>query len=237
MSLTFDGNNKLIICGAGTTGITLPDLWSRYKDWLLTGNAGFALAFETVGGDPIDATTLVPLYLFLKNGWKIRPQEATHSLKVTDGILVVDGGGDPFASTIGTFAVRILFSQPVQAFGYSTTGNVNAGATPDQIASAVRAELAIELAKIDASVSSRMAAGEGSGGASATEVADAVRTNLTVELANLDAKVSSRVAQIAVTPAKVRSVDNVIVTNGGGDPIAYGLIPVPLPTNKPDPFG
>ncbi len=135
MSFTFDGANKLVVCNAGTTGIVLADLWSRYKDWLLEGNAGHALAFDTVGGDPIDAGTMVPLYLFVKNGWRIRPQEATHTLNVTDGILVVAGGGDPFVNTLGAYPVRIRYSQPVQAFGYSSTGST--GPTAADIAAAV----------------------------------------------------------------------------------------------------
>lgn len=153
MSITFDGANKLIVLGAGTTGVVLADLYSRYKDWLLQGNASCGLAFDTVGGDPIDAGTMVPLYLFLKNGWKIRPQEATHTLSVTDGILVVSGGGDPFVNTLGAFAVRVRYSQPVQAFGYSTTGG--SGPTAADIAAAVRVEIALELARIDRAISTR----------------------------------------------------------------------------------
>jgi hypothetical protein len=158
MAFTFDGTNKLIACSAGTTGIVLADLYSRWKDWLLTGNAGYALAFDTVGGDPIDAGTLVPLYLFLKNGWKIRPQEATHTLKVTDGILVVDGGGDPFVNTIGAYSVRVNFSQPVQAFGYSSTGGT--GPSAAAVAASVRSELSSELARIDVAVSTRASTGD-----------------------------------------------------------------------------
>lgn len=139
MAYTFDGAQKLVVLSAGTTGVVLADLYSRWKDWLLSGNAGYALAFDTVGGDPIDAGTLVPLYLFLKNGWRIRPQEATHTLKVTDGILVVSGGGDPFVNTLGNYSVRVNFSQPVQAFGYSSTGG--SGPTAAEIAAAVLASL------------------------------------------------------------------------------------------------
>lgn len=135
MSFTFDGPNKLIVCNAGTTGIVLADLWSRFKDWVRAGNAGYLPAFDTVGGEPIDAGTMVPLYLFVKNGWRIRPQEATHTLSVTDGILVVSGGGDPFVNTLGAFAVRIRYSQPVQAFGYSSTGST--GPTASDVAQAV----------------------------------------------------------------------------------------------------
>lgn len=150
MAFTFDGPNKLIVLSSGTVGVVLADLYSRYKDWLLAGNAGFVPAMDTVGGEPIDPTagTLVPLYLFLKNGWKIRPHEATHTLKVTDGVLVVAGGGDPFVNTLGNYSVRVNFSQPVQAFGYSTSGG--SGVSAGDIADAVLAVLSSTTIPVDA---------------------------------------------------------------------------------------
>ena len=137
MAYIFDGAAKLIILSAGTTAVDLADLWSRYKEWLLVGNAGYARALDTVGGEDIDASagTKVPLYLFLLNGWKLRPQEANHTLTVSGGTLLFAGGGDPFVDTLGNYRVRIRYSQPVQAIGYSTTGGD--GATPSDIADAV----------------------------------------------------------------------------------------------------
>lgn len=132
MSYTFDGVNKLVVLGTGTTSVVLSDLWSRYKDWLLAGHAGSAPAFDTVGGEAIDpvAGTRVPLYLFLLNGWRIKPQEANHTLTVTGGILLVSGGGDPFMDTTGNYRVRILYQQPMQAIGYSTGAS---GVTPADV--------------------------------------------------------------------------------------------------------
>lgn len=137
MAYTFDGPNKLVILSTGTTAVDLADLFSRWKDWLLSGNAKYIRTFDTVGGEPIDpsAGTLVPLYLFLQNGWKIRPQEANHTLTITGGTLLVAGGGDPFVDTLGNYRVRIRYQQPVQAFGYSTTGV--SGPTADDTATAV----------------------------------------------------------------------------------------------------
>ena len=122
MAFTFDATNKLIILSTGTTSFDLADLWTAWKDWQRLGNAGAARALDTVGGEPIDAAagTMVPLFLFLLNGWKIRPYEGDHTLTVTGGTLVVSGGGDPFVSTLGDYTVRIRYQQPVQAIGYST---------------------------------------------------------------------------------------------------------------------
>lgn len=145
--MTFDGPNKLIVLS--TMALDLAALWSAWKDWLLAGNAGYALALDTVGGDPIDPTagTLVPLYLFVKNGWKIRPMEADHTLTVSGGSLVVAGGGDPFVSTLGDFTVRIRYQQPVQAIGYSTTGST--GPSASDIAAALLAALNATTIPVD----------------------------------------------------------------------------------------
>ena len=110
-------------------------MYSRWKDWvLLSDNSKYALAFTSVGGDTIDAGagTAVPLYAFLENGWKIKPQEANHTLSVVDGILLVNGGGDPFMNTTGSYIVRINYQQPVQAIGFNTGGN-GSGITVDDI--------------------------------------------------------------------------------------------------------
>lgn len=133
--MTFDGPNKLVILSSAT--LDLQVLWSNWKDWLLAGNAGYALALDTVGGEPIDpaAGTMIPLYLFVLNGWKLRPMEADHTLNVTNGSLLVDGGGDPFVSTLGDYTVRIRYQQPVQAMGYSTGGG--SAIDYDQLASAI----------------------------------------------------------------------------------------------------
>ena len=147
MAFTFDATNKLIILSTGTTSFDLADLWTAWKDWLRLGNAGAARALDTVGGEPIDAAagTLVPLFLFLLNGWKIRPYEGDHTLTVTGGTLVVSGGGDPFVSTLGDYTVRIRYQQPAQAIGYSTGG---ASVDYGQIATAVDAVLAARFTAI-----------------------------------------------------------------------------------------
>ena len=137
--MTFDGPNKLIVLSAAM--LDLQTLWAAWKAWLRAGNAQYALALNTVGGEPIDpsAGTLVPLYLFLLNGWKLRPMEADHTLSVVGGTLLVEGGGDPFVSTLGDFTVRIRYQQPVQAIGYSTTGST--GPSASDIAAALLAAL------------------------------------------------------------------------------------------------
>lgn len=133
MAITFDGPNKRAILSSGTTTLDVADLFSRWKDWVLAGNAQYLPAFESVGGNPIDQTagTYIPAYLFLLNGWKVKPQEANHTLNVTNGILLVDGGGDPFVDTTGSYIVRINYQQPVQAITVATGGG-SGGLTTEQ---------------------------------------------------------------------------------------------------------
>jgi hypothetical protein len=135
MAFQFDGETKIISLSLGTTSMSIRDLWSRWVDWFLTGdNSKYPVAMEQVGGNPVNVTdgVYIPVYIFLYNGWKLRPQEATHTLNVKDGILVVNGGGDPFVNTLGTFIVRVNYSQPVQALTVATGGG-SGGATLSEI--------------------------------------------------------------------------------------------------------
>lgn len=125
MAITFDGASRLAILSTGTTTLNVKDFWSRWVDWWVTGdNSKWPLALAQVGGNEIDPTagTSIPPYIYCLNGWKIRPQEANHTLNVTSGVLLVDGGGDPFVNTLGTYTVRINYSQPVQAITVNTGG-------------------------------------------------------------------------------------------------------------------
>lgn len=135
MGITFDGPTKIITLTTGTTELDVVDVYSRWKDWVTQGNANFVPAFEAVGGNQIDASsgTAIPLYAFLINGWRIRPQSANHVLNVSGGVLLVSGGGDPFLNPIGSFVVRINYQQPVQAITVSTGGG-SGGLTVEQAA-------------------------------------------------------------------------------------------------------
>jgi hypothetical protein len=121
---TIDFANELIIMNVGATSYSVPAIYSLWKDEILTGvNAQYDFAFAGIGGNPTSGSNFIPFYTFLINGWKVRPQEASHTLTVSGGILLVDGGGDPFVNTLGSFVVRINYEQPVQAIAVSTSGS------------------------------------------------------------------------------------------------------------------
>jgi len=133
VAIEFDGPTKRINLTTGTTTLNVVDLWSRWVDWVSTDdNSKYLPAFSSVGGDSIDQTagTTIPIYAFLINGWRIKPQEASHTLSVPGGIILVDGGGDPFVNTSGAYTVRINYSQPVQAITVTTGGASTATGIP-----------------------------------------------------------------------------------------------------------
>lgn len=107
MAYTFDGTAKLIILSAGTTYVSVKEMYSKWKEWVLIGNnAAFLPAMSAIGADPLPSGQLGSTF-FLENGWKIRPQEANHTLSITGNMYSRDGS-DPFVNTIGTWNVRII---------------------------------------------------------------------------------------------------------------------------------
>ena len=76
--------------------------------------------------------------MFLLNGWRVRPLEASQTVIIT-GNLFVDGGGVPVVATLGNFNVSVQYTVPVQAQGISTSGST--GPSASDIATAVLAAL------------------------------------------------------------------------------------------------
>lgn len=154
MAITLDGATKRIILDSA--GVSAAQIWSAWVDWHET-NQQWPLAFQLVGGNALGGGLFIPPYFFLMNGWRVRPMEASHNLTIT-GNLFVDGGGVPVVGTLGTYQVNVNYTVPVQAQGIATSGST--GPTASEIAAAVRADIAAELARIDANVSSRATAAD-----------------------------------------------------------------------------
>ena len=154
MAITLDGSTKRIILDSAS--VSAAQIWSAWVDWH-EANQQWPLAFQLVGGNALGGGLFIPPYFFLMNGWRVRPMEASHNLTIT-GNLFVDGGGVPVVGTLGTYQVNVNYTVPVQAQGISTSGST--GPTASEIAAAVRADIAAELARIDANVSSRATAAD-----------------------------------------------------------------------------
>lgn len=102
----------------------------------------------------------------------------------------------------------IVAYDPAQvAVGANTTAPPSASVN----ATAVRSELATELARLDASVSSRLASANYTAPPTAAANATQVRTELTTELARLDANVSTRLASSSyLAPPSASSIASAV---------------------------
>lgn len=154
MTITLNGATRRIILDSAS--VSAAQIWSAWVDWH-EANQQWPLAFQLVGGNALGGGLFIPPYFFLMNGWRVRPMEASHNLTIT-GNLFVDGGGVPVVGTLGTYQVNVNYTVPVQAQGIATSGST--GPTASEIAAAVRADIAAELARIDANVSSRATAAD-----------------------------------------------------------------------------
>jgi len=128
----YDFDNKVIYISIAPVGgvITVDvqvDLYSHIKkDWLdVPAYHKFKFPFAPVGGNLTKPPTKISPYYFLLNGWKMRPYEANHTLYLTNGYLLVDGGGDPWLPTLGTYTVNIRDTVPADA--YATSQAISAG--------------------------------------------------------------------------------------------------------------
>jgi len=111
--MIFDPVNKRIILDS--TAVTASQIWSRWVDWVASDDNGKYLpALSQVGGDDLGSSLSIPIYIFLLNGWRVRPMEANHQLIIT-GNLFVDSGGVPVVNTLGAYNVSVQYTVPVQA--------------------------------------------------------------------------------------------------------------------------
>lgn len=126
MPIAFDPAIKRIILDSASASAT--EIYSAWKNWAaLSDNAKYGEVCGTVGGDDLGGGLFIPPYVFLKNGWRVRPMEANHNLTIT-GNLFVDGGGVPVVSTLGVYQVNVNYTVPVQAQGIATSGSTGPSA-------------------------------------------------------------------------------------------------------------
>ena len=101
-------------------------------DWLAadSNNAKWGLAMTQIGGDDLGGGLYVPIYVFLQNGWRVRPMESNHQLMITGNLFVAEGGS-PIVNTLGSYNVIAQYTVPVQAQAMATSGG-SGGLTAEQ---------------------------------------------------------------------------------------------------------
>jgi hypothetical protein len=136
--VTFDGVQRLIIAEPGVTTLEIKaDVYTAWKEWAVqANNAMYAPAISVIGGDPIGGGVSLGSTYFLENGWKIRPQEADHSLTIKGNIYDRDGGS-PLVSTLGNFNVIVSMSRSNLIDTIATGGGAGGTVDLDQLAAAV----------------------------------------------------------------------------------------------------
>lgn len=108
MAITFDTINKVILLDS--FNVSASDIWTAWVDWVVVGdNAKYDVAFSQIGG-----VAPVALYLYLENGWKVRPKEANGITTISGNLLVRDGS-NAIASTIGNWQVLVSMETPISA--------------------------------------------------------------------------------------------------------------------------
>lgn len=94
-TIAFDGPNKIITVGydGALTTLDAVDLYSRWKEWVLAGNAQYAPAFsESVGGNDLGGGVGLGQYVFLNNdlGWQITGSAFDYEVSILGDLYPTD---------------------------------------------------------------------------------------------------------------------------------------------------
>jgi hypothetical protein len=149
VAISFDGAEQTITLSSGTTTLDAQDAYSRWKDWVLTGDgAPWAHAFEAIGGEEIGGSVLTGDYYFLQDWWTIVPQDADHVLTVTGNLYPSTPGANMFAMPAGR-QIQIQMSRS----SLTQTVAVGSGVLPADVTDIATAT-PFAGANIDAAISS-----------------------------------------------------------------------------------
>lgn len=85
MSYTFDCDNRIIQLGSTAT-LDMQDLYSRWKDEVLSAIAGCEQAIRVIK-EPLGGGSFVGPYYFIMNNWQIRPMDSVHELVVAGSVI------------------------------------------------------------------------------------------------------------------------------------------------------
>lgn len=126
-AVVFDGDNLLILLPEVGEYDAKVDLYSDWKEWVqLADNAKYPPAFDTTGGDPIDPTTSIDAFYFLRNdlGWRIKAAEQSGDVTIQGNVFPRDFNLPSFLAPDGAFTVvfRLVVSSKALAVETATSG-------------------------------------------------------------------------------------------------------------------
>jgi len=118
ISFVFDGAAKTIQITALATDyvnnsltFSAQNIYSAWKDWCINGDGlQYPPAFDTLGGDPIDAVTSVGDYYFMRTdlGWRGLPPAQDNTILVLQGNLYPRVPGDLVMEPLPAFTTTLI---------------------------------------------------------------------------------------------------------------------------------
>ncbi len=139
--MTYDTSKKLFILNDGViTFNVVVDLYSDAKeDWKTNTTLNkFIFPIVAIGGQGIGGGQKVSTYVILRNGWKIRPHEADHTLTVA-GNLITEDETSPFVNVLGDY--QVIIKSVVSSNSLTASGANISQADLDNISASVWEEL------------------------------------------------------------------------------------------------
>jgi hypothetical protein len=111
--IVFNGVAKVITLDDSTTNITVREIYSRWKDWVLLNNAQFEEAFRVVGGDNLGGGSVAPTFYFLRTdyGWKIRLPESSIEITLDGNLVSEEAGADMISPPVGAFTPSLTINR------------------------------------------------------------------------------------------------------------------------------
>lgn len=120
-TIDFDGPNRIITIGhdGPVTTVTVADIYSRWKEWLIDGNAQYVEAFaSSIGGDDLGGGVSLTGYFFLRNdlGWRITHAEFDYQINMVGDLYPSDPATPFVIPTLDPFTVSFIFQRSASSF-------------------------------------------------------------------------------------------------------------------------
>lgn len=206
---TVDTTAKLFIAKPGITSFDVKiDFYSDSKEhWLSGGTAmGFLHPIRVIGGDSVGSGKFAGDIYFLRDGWKIRPDEADHTLLINGNLFLDEGeAGQLIVPTVGGFTVIAIGERSNLVLGIATGA---LAPTQQQIRDAMAlatAEAAV-AGSIDARLPAALAGGKMDSVVGPVALTPAERTTLTNAILDL----------VSIDGYTLREIHRLLASAAGG---------------------